>query len=173
MSFRRLSLFLLIILASACSAFENGDHNYPDPDYNPNKPKGKLFGEGGLTLFDTTSSSSDGSGPSIGVNVHLWRASLETLSSFPIVSADPFGGTIVTDWYSPAGTPDERFKVNLYILDQDLRPEALKVSVFKQAKDKKGVWQDAKASDEVGQKLEQTILAKARDMKARKTMDQK
>ena len=34
------------------------------------------------------------------INPYLWSASLETLSFIPLSSADPFGGTIFTDWYS-------------------------------------------------------------------------
>ena len=31
----------------------------------------------------------------------LARASLDTVSFMPLVSADPFGGVIITDWYTP------------------------------------------------------------------------
>ena len=34
------------------------------------------------------------------VNVFLWRGALETIDFMPLSSADPIGGTIITDWYS-------------------------------------------------------------------------
>ncbi len=36
----------------------------------------------------------------IAVNAYLWRASLDTLSFMPLLSADPYGGVIITDWYT-------------------------------------------------------------------------
>src|SRR4029079_10887268 len=66
--------------------------------------------------------------PSIGVNSYLWRASLETLSFMPLTQADSSGGVIVTDWYSNPSNPNERVKVSVSILDQDLRADALRVA---------------------------------------------
>jgi hypothetical protein len=63
----------------------------------------------------------DGGG--IGVNSFLWRASLDTLAFLPLASADPFGGGVITDWYSPPETPDERFEVNIFILNRQLRSD--------------------------------------------------
>ena len=53
----------------------------------------------------------------------------------PLASADPFGGVIITDWYSPPETPDERFKVNVFILDTRLRADGVRATVFKQRRD--------------------------------------
>ena len=50
--------------------------------------------------------SAGGGGSGIGVNSFLWRASLDTVSFMPLASADPFGGVIITDWYSPRGQPE-------------------------------------------------------------------
>jgi len=36
--------------------------------------------------------------PAIGVNGYLWRSTLDTLSFMPLVSADPYGGVVITDW---------------------------------------------------------------------------
>src|SRR4051812_33943304 len=46
----------------------------------------------------------------IGVNGFLWRATLDTLAFMPLVSADPYGGVIITDWYADPAVPNERFK---------------------------------------------------------------
>jgi len=71
----------------------------------------------------------------IGVNGYLWRATLDTLSFMPLQSADPYGGVIVTDWYTNPEKPDERFKCTVYILDSRLRADGLNVAVFKQRRD--------------------------------------
>ena len=78
----------------------------------------------------------------VNVNGYLWRASLDTVSFLPIASADPFGGLIITDWYTLPESSEERFRVNIYIRGRVLRTNALKVSVFRQVKDPQGQWVD-------------------------------
>src|SRR3954470_17150435 len=90
----------------------------------------------------------------IGVNGYLWRATLDTLSFMPLASADPYGGTVITDWYSNPEKPDERFKATVYILDSRLRADGLKVSIFKQVKDPSGNWVNAATSDQTETDME-------------------
>ena len=101
---------------------------------------------------------------SIGVNSYLWRASLETLSFMPLTQADSAGGVIVTDWYSNPGNPNERIKVSVSILDQDLRADAVRVGASRQVL-QNGVWVDAPVEAATVQKLEDIILTKARDLR--------
>ncbi len=124
-----------------------------------------LGGEGGISLLGDRKrdDSQQGSG-GLGVNSFLWRASLDTLSFMPIASADPFGGVILTDWYAPANTPNERFKVNVYIIDRQLRADALKVSVFRQQRDGNS-WRDSGVGADTATKLEDTILTRARQIR--------
>ncbi len=125
---------------------------------------GSIFGGGGgISLLDLGGSDEE-EGGRIGVNSFLWRASLDTLSFMPIASADPFGGVILTDWYSPPETPQERFKVNLYILGRQLRSDGLRVSVFRQQRDDAG-WSDAPTIDNTATQLEDTILTRARQLR--------
>ena len=101
--------------------------------------------------------------PSMGVNSFLWRASLETLEFMPINNADPFGGVIVTDWYANPEAPDERFKANVYILDSNLRADALKTSIFKQVRSGAS-WTDASVDADTGRQIENAILTRARQL---------
>ena len=101
----------------------------------------------------------------IGVNGYLWRATLDTLSFMPLVSADPWGGTVITDWYANPQKPDERFKATVYILDPRLRADGLKVTVFKQVKDGGGNWADAATSDQTETDIENAILTRARQLR--------
>jgi hypothetical protein len=105
-------------------------------------------------------------GPSgVGVNSYLWRATLDTVSFIPLASADPFGGVIITDWYSPPDNPNERFKVNVFILGRELRADGVRASVFRQAKDASGQWADAPVDQKTGTDLENAILTRARQMR--------
>ena len=99
------------------------------------------------------------------MNALLWRASLETISFMPIVSADPFGGVIITDWFSPAETPSERVKVNIYILGRQLRADGVKATVFKQTRDSNGGWSDAPTETTTATQVENAILHRARQIR--------
>ena len=100
----------------------------------------------------------------IGVNAYLWRGALETLSFAPLASADSSGGVIVTDWYANPSNPDERVKVTVTILDQDLRADALRVTASRQVA-QGGNWVEAPVQAATVQKLEDIILTKARDLR--------
>ena len=104
-------------------------------------------------------------GEGIGVNAYIWRASLNTLSFMPLLSADPFGGVIITDWYSNSKTSKEKFKIVAYILGTELRVDAIKISVFKKIKVEDGDWVDIKNSQILQNKIEDAILTKARKYK--------
>ncbi len=112
----------------------------------------------------TTAIASGSSRMTLGVNSFLWRASLDTMSFMPFASADPFGGVIITDWYSAPATPNERMKVTIYILDRKLRADGLKVVVFRQTHDANG-WSDAAVNPDTATKLEDAILTRARELR--------
>ena len=103
--------------------------------------------------------------PGIGVNAYLWQASLETLAFMPLSSADPFGGVIITDWYTNPEKPDERFKATVYILDTRLRANGLTVTVFKQLKGADGNWVDADVAPSTNSDIENAILTRARQLR--------
>jgi hypothetical protein len=101
----------------------------------------------------------------IGVNGYLWRATLDTLAFMPLASADPYGGIVITDWYTNPEKPDERFKCTVYILDSRLRADGLKVAVFKQTRDATGNWIDAVSAAQTETDIENAILTRARQLR--------
>lgn len=127
------------------------------------KPK-SIFGPGGLSLGGKRKEGEGDGSTGIGVNSFLWRASLDTVSFMPLASADPFGGVILTDWYSPEGSEKERYKLNVFILGRQLRSDGVEVRVFKQV-NQKGTWFDAAPSAEMARQLEDTILTRARQLR--------
>ncbi len=100
----------------------------------------------------------------LAVNSYLWRASLDTLNFLPLVSADPFGGVIITDWHAEPTSPNERFKATVYILDTRLRADALNVSIFRQQR-VDGAWTDAEVNPDTEVQIENAILARARELR--------
>ena len=159
-----LAVSLLSILAACSSSGIETDATYKDKDREQMYKYGSLASdEGGINLFGgDDKKTKENSG--IGVNGYLWRATLDTISFMPIASADPFGGVVLTDWYSPSDTPDERTKLNIYIRGRDLRADGVKVSVFRQMREKQG-WVDAPVASSTAGSLENAILTKARQLR--------
>ena len=163
----------LVLLLAACAG-ANVEHDYPSrgPGGRPTYDEPvSIFGEGGLSLFGNDSGEGDtgGSNAGIGVNSYLWRASLDTIAFMPLKSADPFGGVIITDWYVPPETADERFKINIFILDRTLRSDGVRVGVFRQTRRSDGVWIDAERDDQLDQQVENRVLTRARQLRIRTT----
>jgi len=105
------------------------------------------------------------SGVETSVNKYLWTAAFETLDFLPVAYADPYAGLIVTEWRSDEEAPGERVKTNVYILDQRLRTDALKVSVFRQVRGPDGGWVDAPVAPGTAREIENAILTRARELR--------
>ncbi len=162
----------LSILLSACAGESVREAKYPtgaDRTATPGgendiySPADSIFGKGGFTLLGGR--AEEGAETGIGVNAWLWRASLDTVSFMPLASADPFGGTILTDWYSAPEHTDERLKLNVFILGKQLRSDGVKVRAFRQVRAKNGSWKDAAVSPETAARIEDAILARARQLR--------
>jgi hypothetical protein len=152
MRLMRTASLLAVALAAAAAAgcaHKTGGEAYKTAGFHP-------FG-GGRPAADNPAA--------IGVNGYLWRASLDTLAFMPLASADPYGGVILTDWYTNPEKPDERFKCTVYILDTRLRADGLNVTVFKQKKDTAGGWVDVAAADQTASDIENAILTRARQLR--------
>lgn len=121
-----------------------------------------VLGTEGLTLFSSFRKRKPES-TGLGVNSFLWRAALDTTAFMPMSSADPFGGVIITDWYTPPENPQERFKMNVYIFSRELRSDGLKVSAFRQVMQPNGKWQSAFLH--ANTELENAILTRARQLR--------
>jgi hypothetical protein len=171
------SHFILFIAAglalTACGSDMSTDTVFPTSQrkirsggdaYDTNADKG-IF-DGSFNLFDWGSEDKDGGGvgSGIAVNSFLWRAALDTVSFMPLSSADPFGGVILTDWYSPPEAPSERFKLNIFILDRQLRADGLRVAIFKET-EIDGVWRTATTETNTTINIENRILERARELR--------
>jgi len=171
-NFRGLALAAGLALALAgCQSSGSGDTAYPEKTakdtYSPttaSQPRDSVFGPSGINIFGTGKKAPEEGGGGIGVNSFLWRASLDTISFMPLASADPFGGVIITDWYSPSQTPNERFKVTVYILDRALRADGIRVAVFRQVRQGEA-WVDQATANETGVNMENAILQRARELR--------
>jgi hypothetical protein len=160
---------LTLVLLSACgSSRPVSNDEYNEPGVNTGGGTGKLFGDEGLVLFGGSKAGgkADGDNAGLGVNAYLWRGALDTLSFMPLSSADPFGGVIITDWYSPPAANAERFKATAYILGRQLRADAIRISIFRQVQQGGGQWVDAPVAASTTGEIENKVLARARELRA-------
>ncbi len=162
---RVLGILLLAGILAACSgATIEPATEYVDP-YKKRAMSGGSITGGTNYLFGGPDRKEPEGGSGIGVNSFLWRASLDTISFMPLVSADPFGGVIITDWYAPPESPGERVKITVYILGRDLRADGIRAAVFRQRRDGSGDWVDATVEKRTQVELEDAILTRARQLR--------
>ncbi len=166
-SFSGIGVWIALALGLIFAACSSDDTYQPAPDRDAAESRETIFSEGGLGLALFGDEERTGTGGAVAVNAFLWRASLDTIAFMPLASVDPFGGVIITDWYGPPETPNERFKVNIYILSRTLRADGLRVSVFRQTLDSANGWRDAAVGVDVPTEFENAILTRARDLRLR------
>ena len=155
---RFVSLPLLIML-SACSK-PKIENDYPTHHKDLYK-FGSITGSQGFTIAGGTPKKDDSSP----VNRFLWHACLNVLSILPIASADPFGGTIITEWHSLDENPNEMFKFVATIDAKELRADALSLKIYKKTKNAMGKWQNENVSKETLNHFETSILSKAGELR--------
>jgi hypothetical protein len=103
-------------------------------------------------------------GAGIQVNGDLWGAALDTIAFMPLETADPQGGIIKTGWYSEPDQPDQRYRVNVFIVSGQLRSDGVRVSVFRQIRNEADEWVDAAPPEETASALKDVILRRAREL---------
>ena len=129
---------------------------------------GGMLGKGGLSVDGILGSNKKNTNYTASVNmpinIFLWRGALETIDFMPLSSADPIGGTIITDWYSTTGNQNERCKLNIFISGQNLNTENLRVTSFCQELTDQN-WINKNIDKENNIKIENAILNKAKKLK--------
>jgi len=169
-----LAIGLILPVLAACGESRSVRQDEYGDDSRRARVQGRLSGPSdGIVIFGVDRSraaggagDTGGGGTGLGVNAYLWRATLDTLAFMPLASADPFGGVIITDWYSPPGANGERFKATAYVMGRQLRSDGVRVTVFRQSRGQSGQWLDSPASVATNAELEDRILARARELRS-------
>lgn len=164
-------LAVAIALVAGCSdvktegEFPNRRRGDSTPYEYQKRSDDSIFGPGGIGIGgNKTKDRGEEEGGGLGVNSFLWRASLDTVAFMPVASADPFGGVILTDWHTMAEAPNERFKLNIYILGRSLRADGVRVAAFRQVRDGTA-WVDAPVESGAATRIEDAILLRARELR--------
>ena len=157
-------LILLATSLAACSGLnvsENTSANQSD-ESSGSFLTGK--DKAGIVLSEIGNPTAN-SGGALPVNALLWRAALDIASFVPLADVDTFGGSILTEWYSLPSRPDERIKLAIFVLDRELRSDAIRVAVYIQRNTGTN-WVDAGQDSDMANRLEELILTRAREIRA-------
>jgi hypothetical protein len=141
-------------------AAAGNDNIYKKPD--------SVFGEDGFSILGGKGKAST---DVITVNSYLWRAALDTVNFMPLTNVDPFGGVILTDWYTAPETPNERYKLNIFVMGGQLRSDGVKVSMFKQRGGKNVGGKNVAVDDASNRAIEDAILTRARELRVAASQD--
>ena len=152
---------LICLLAAGCSNITS------EPPKEDEGPISIITGKpGGIKLSDLGGVKNN-AGNAMPVNAILWRASLEIVSLIPIVEVDTFAGTIVSDWHSLPENQNERIKITIFVIDRELRSDAIKAVVYIQKRERAGApWGNTLRDEAFAQKIVSLILNRAREIRA-------
>ena len=157
----RLLILCTLFLLASCSSIKPG---VPEKDEGP---VSIITGKTGGTKLSDITGLKDDTGGAMPVNAILWRASLEIVSLIPISEVDTFAGTIVSDWHSLTDSPNERLKITVFVLDRELRSDAIKAVVYIQKRSREDApWGNTLRDETFARKIEGLILNRAREIRA-------
>ena len=127
--FRILVIILLILpMLSSCGIYRPVDAKEYPPE--PEKRIKKNIEEGrGIRIFKNIKKG--GGTFDFASSNALWRASLDTISFMPLLTADYGGGIIITDWFNSTSNENQSIKISIQFLSNEIRADALDIKVFK------------------------------------------
>lgn len=106
------------------------------------------------TIWDLFGSRDDPN-TTVEVNKYLWNAALDVLNFMPLQAADPFTGVMVFGYGTPPGG-GAAYKATVYVRDPALDARSIEVALMTRG---------GPASKEVAHKIEDAILARARQLR--------
>tara|TARA_B100000989_G_scaffold77001_1_gene54681 strand:- start:4068 stop:4646 length:579 start_codon:yes stop_codon:yes gene_type:complete len=120
-------VFLSVLISSCGNVGSIFDPKEPvDPDARKRARKNAQEGKG-IGVFGGKNQNTN---YQFATSNPMWRASLDTLDFMVLATVDYAGGLIISDWYSD-NDPDEAIKITLRFLDNEVRVDALKVTIHK------------------------------------------
>jgi hypothetical protein len=158
--FRVLAIILLILpMLSSCGALQYRPVKAKDYPPEPEKRIQKNIEEGrGIRLFKNRKK---GGTFDFASSNALWRASLDTISFMPLLTADYGGGIIITDWFNNTNNENQSIKISIQFLSNEIRSDALDIKVFKKKCEINKNCKIAISEGKLNNELKLSILKKA------------
>jgi len=162
---------VLAMVLNGCGYVETKPYEEPGDRKNRTDNGSLLTGKdtSGISLDDLLNPKSSGTG-SMPVNAILWRAALDTVSVVPIDDIDTFGGTILTEWYPHPSNANQRIKIAVFVIDRELRADAIRVLVYVQ-QSQGSTWTDMGQDADFARRMEDLILTRAREIRSANIQD--
>ena len=91
----------------------------------------------------------------------LWRATFDVIDFMPLVTVDYSGGMIITDWYTDANTTDEALKFTIRFLSNEIRSDALDITIFKKECNLNNNCKTSKIENTLNNEIKMSILKRA------------
>ncbi len=154
------AIFLLFfsIFLSSCGGSKFDFPSAKDQPVNADERVSKNIETGrGLKLFNNKSGDMNFNFAS---SNPLWRATLEKLDFIPLANVDYAGGVIITDWYGDTEN-NEELKVAVRFLTNEIRSDALDVTVYKKRCIKVNSCQTSKIEGNINNEIKASILRRA------------
>ena len=122
-------LIFSLALLNSCQALKYKKVSAKDYPPDPKLRIKKNIEEGrGFRLMDTIERG--GGKFEFASSNPLWRATLDTISFMPLMSANYSGGIIITDWYSDNSDKNESVKISIRFLSNEVRSNSLDIKLF-------------------------------------------
>ena len=156
-----LLLIFSLALLNSCQAFKYKKVSAKDYPPDPKLRVKKNMEEGrGWRLMDTIDRG--GGKFDFASSNPLWRATLDTISFMPLMSANYSGGIIITDWYSDNSDKNESVKISIRFLSNEVRSNSLDIKLFiKQCSTTLNNCEITENSGSIVKELNKSILKKA------------
>jgi hypothetical protein len=159
--FIKISLFHLIILFFLNSCGGGFLSSGKDQPVNAADRVKKNIEEGrGLRLKTSLTTGNSGGAFLFASSNPLWRATLEKLDFIPLANVDYAGGVIITDWYGNIES-NEEIKVAVRFLSNEIRSDALDVTIYKRKCIKANSCKTSKIKNKTNIEIKASILKRA------------
>lgn len=153
---------LILLLQSTNTSFADSD--YPKSELEKEMDDtGSLLGGEGIIFRPSKEKNTSTQSTSLNVNRYLYLATLDVLSFVALESVDSKYGVIITEWYVPQDNPNSKFKINVFIKDNVISADAIKVNAYEMTK-QKNEWENNGKKTSLSNVLEDKILRKARNL---------
>lgn len=150
---------LILIFLNSCGALKYKRADVKDVPVNEAERVAKNMETGkGFKLFDD---KAKGGVFQFASSNPLWRASIDVLDFLPLTNASYSGGIIITDWYSQTGSSDESIKITIRFLSNEIRSDAISVSVYKKKCKAYESCETINGDGTINQEIKLAILKKA------------
>ena len=158
-------LILIMAFAGSCSNFlskkdkiqSDNSITKPKKRFEPNTDKRIRKSATEKPLFGNSQKQD-----TFGNNNLLWQATMQTLSSLPILSASYQGGLISTDWY---GNSEEQIRLNVSFNSNEIRPTSFQVVSFKKICKSNNNCSVSKGSEQFNQQIKNKIIEQVKNIK--------